>query len=280
MMLFDFPLSELIWLAVVIMLGGVVTGILAGLFGIGGGAIIVPVLYEVFRVLEVPEAVRLKLCVGTSLAIIVPTTLRSFQSHRARGAVREDIVRMWRWPAVVGVAIGSVLAAFAPSFIFKLVFVLFALTVGLKLLFAPEGWRVAARLPGQGAMRAYGFTVGLCSSLTGVSGGSISNLILTLYAVPIHNAVAVSAGVGVPITIAGTIGYVIAGWPHRDLLPPLSVGFVSLIGFAVMAPVSSFTAGYGARLAHALERRQLEVAFGIFLLLVAARFVASLIWKT
>jgi uncharacterized membrane protein YfcA len=272
------PLSELGWLAVAVLVGGLVTGILAGLFGIGGGAVIVPVLYEVFRIMDVPEPVRMQLCVGTSLAIIVPTTLRSFRAHRAKGMVREEVVRAWIWPAVTGVAIGSVLAAFAPAAVFKLVFVLFAVTVALKLLFAREGWQIAAHLPGRVAMSIYGATVGLCSSLTGVSGGSISNLILTLYAVPIHNAVAISAGIGVPITIAGTVGYALAGWPHLALLPPLSIGFVSLIGFAVMAPVSSLTAGYGAHLAHALRPRQLEVAFGIYLLLVATRFAASLVW--
>ena len=117
----------------------------------------------------------------------------------------------------------------------------------------------------------------MLSSLIGVSGGSISNLVLTLYGKPIHNAVATSAGVGVPITIVGTIGYVLAGWPHLAQLPPLSIGFVSLIGFVLMAPVSSFTAGYGARLAHRLPRRQLEIAFGMFLLAVALRFLVELI---
>ena len=272
------PLNELAWLAAAVLIGGVVTGILAGMFGIGGGAIIVPVLYEVFRVLEVPEPVRMQLCIGTSLAIIVPTTLRSYQAHRARGRAREDIVRIWALPAVVGVAAGSVLAAFAPAAIFKVVFVVFVLTIGFKMLFGRDSWRLATELPGRASMTCYGFAVGLLSALTGVSGGSMSNLILTLYAVPIHAAVVVAAGIGVPITIAGTIGYAIAGWPHLDLLPPLSVGFVSLIGFVVMAPVSSFTATYGARLAHRLQRRQLEVAFGVFLWLVAIRMIASLIW--
>jgi uncharacterized membrane protein YfcA len=272
------PLDELAWLAAAVLAGGLVTGVLAGLFGIGGGAVIVPVLYEVFRVLDVPEPVRMQLCVGTSLAIIVPTTLRSFRAHRAKGMVREDIMGAWIGPAVAGVVAGSVVAAFAPAAVFKLVFVLFATTVGLKLLFARETWQLAASLPRRLAMRAYGFVVGLCSALTGVSGGSISNLILTLHAVPIHNAVAISAGIGVPITIAGTVGYVLAGWPHMAVLPPLSIGFVSLIGFAVMAPVSSLTASYGASLAHRLRPRQLEIAFGIYLLLVAVRFVASLVW--
>jgi uncharacterized membrane protein YfcA len=272
------PLSELAWLAVAVLVGGVVTGLLAGLFGIGGGAIIVPVLYEVFRVLDVPEQVRMQLCIGTSLAIIVPTTLRSYHAHRARGPVRDDIVRVWTWPVVIGVVVGSMLAAFAPAALFKVVFVLFTLAIGFKMLFGRDTWRVAAELPGRTVMIGFGLAIGLLSSMTGVSGGSMSNLILTLYAVPLHDAVMVAAGIGVPLTIAGAIGYVVAGWKYTALLPPLSIGFVSLIGFAVMAPVSSFTAGYGARLAHALKKRQLEVAFGIFLWLVAARFIASLLW--
>ena len=113
----------------------------------------------------------------------------------------------------------------------------------------------------------------------GVSGGSLSNIVLTLYGKPIHQAVATSAGLGVPITIVGTLGYILAGLPHHALLPPLSLGFVSLIGVAVMAPVSSLTAPYGARLAHRLSRRTLELAFSCFLLLVSARFLVSLFWN-
>ena len=126
-------------------------------------------------------------------------------------------------------------------------------------------------------MAIYGFIIGLASAMIGVSGGSISNLVLSLYGKPIHTAVATSAGVGVPITIVGTITYVLAGWPHLAQLPPLSIGFVSLFGLVLMAPVSSFTAGYGARLAHRLSRRKLEIAFGIFLMAVALRFLVSLI---
>ena len=111
----------------------------------------------------------------------------------------------------------------------------------------------------------------------GKSGGSLSNIVLTLYGKSIHQAVATSSGLGVPITIVGTIGYILAGWPHQALLPPFSLGFVSLIGLAVMAPVSSLTAPYGARLAHTLSRRTLEVVFSCFLLLVSGRFLVSLI---
>ena len=271
------PVNELLWLALLIVAGGIVTGLLAGLFGIGGGGIVVPVLYEVFRTLGVAEDVRMQLCIGTSLAIIVPTTIRSYITHRRKGAALSDVVRQWTIPAVFGVAIGAVAAAFAPSAVFKVTFIFFTLIISTKMLFGNDNWRLADDLPRGPLMWFYGMIVGLVSSLIGVSGGSISNLILSLYGKPIHNAVATSAGIGVPITIIGTLGYAFAGWPHLSALPPLSLGFVSLIAFALMAPVSSYTASYGALLAHRLPRRRLEIAFGIFLVMVALRFIVSLL---
>jgi uncharacterized protein len=275
-MVFGVPVSELLLLAALIVAAGLVTGILAGLFGIGGGTLIVPVLYEVFSVLGVPDEVRFQLCVGTSIAIIVPTNVRSFLVHRAQGAVMMDVVRTWALPAVVGVAVGSVVAAFAPAAVLKIAFVLVGTAIAFKLLSGRDSWRLADDL-GRVGMTGYGFFLGLSASLMGISGGAISNVILTLYGKSMHNAVATSAGLGVPITIAGTIGYMLAGLPKQALMPPLSLGFVSLIGFAVMAPVASFTAPYGARLAHALSKRHLEIAFGCFLLLVCVRFAVSLV---
>jgi uncharacterized membrane protein YfcA len=275
--MFGVGLSEIIWLAVAIVVAGVVTGILAGLFGIGGGAVIVPVLYEVFRLLNVPDEVRMQLCVGTSIAIIVPTAIRSYLAHRAKGLVIPNVIRLWALTAVIGVACGAVIAAFAPAAVFKVAFVLIAGFIATKFLFAGDRWNLGTDLPGTALMRCYGFVIGLAGSLMGVSGGSLSNIILTLYGKPIHNAVATSSGLGVPITIVGTIGYILAGLPHEALLPPFSLGFVSLIGLVVMAPVSSLTAPYGARLAHRLSRRTLEIAFSCFLLLVSARFLVSLV---
>ncbi len=270
-------LNEILWLAAAIVVGGIITGLLAGLFGIGGGAVIVPVLYEVFRVLDVPEEVRMQLCVGTSIAIIVPTTVRSYLTHRAKGLVIPRVIRLWALPAVVGVACGAAIAAFAPAAVFKIAFVLIAGFIAGKFLFAGDRWNLGSELPGALPMTCYGFGIGLCGSLMGVSGGSLSNIVLTLYGKSIHQAVATSSGLGVPITIVGTLGYILAGLPHQGALPPLSLGFVSLIGLAVMAPVSSLTAPYGARLAHRLSRRNLEIVFSLFLLLVSARFLISLI---
>jgi uncharacterized membrane protein YfcA len=276
-MLLGYPIGEIVLLALWIAGAGILVGILAGLFGIGGGAIIVPVLYEVFRALEVPEDVRMQLCIGTSLAIIIPTTLRSYLGHKKKGAVISDVVRVWVLPAVAGVAIGSVIASFAPAAVFKIAFIIFISFISIKMLFGSDRWNLGSELPGRVLLAFYGFITGLFSSLVGVSGGSVSNAVLTMYGQPMQRAVATSAGIGVPITIAGTLGYMVAGWSHMAQLPPLSIGFVSLIGFALMAPVSSYTASYGVRLAHWLPRRKLEIGFGCFLILVALRFIVSLI---
>ena len=276
-MLLGYPIGEIVLLALWIVVGGILVGILAGLFGIGGGAVIVPVLYEVFRALGVPEEVRMQLCIGTSLAIIVPTTIRSYIAHKRKGAAIPEVVRIWTLPAIIGVALGSIVAHYAPAQLFKIVFVVFATLMALRMLFGTERWQLGSDLPGRAWLNFYGFITGLVSALVGVSGGTISNAVLTFYGRSMQQAVATSAGVGVPITIAGTIGYMLAGWPYMAQMPPLSIGFVSLIGFALMAPVSSYTASYGVRLAHWLPRRKLEIVFAIFLCLVALRFAISLI---
>jgi uncharacterized membrane protein YfcA len=272
------PLNELLLLIAAITVGGVVAGLLAGMFGVGGGVVVVPVLYEVFRLLGVPEVVRMQLCIGTSLAVMVPTNIRSYLTHRATGAVLTDVVKQWTPAAIVGIAIGSGIAAVAPSTVFKIAFIVIAALIAGKLLFSQQSWRLGDDLPKHPLARLYGLAVGLMASLTGVSGGSLCTMVLTLYGKRIHQAVATSAGILVPITLAGTLGYVAAGLPHQAQLPPLSIGFVSLIGFALMAPISSMTASYGARIAHALSRRVLEVAFGLFLLAASLRFLASLVW--
>jgi uncharacterized protein len=271
-------LNELLLLGAAIIAGGVLAGVLAGLFGVGGGVIAVPVLYEVFRLLGIPDAVHMQLCIGTSLAIMAPTNIRSYLTHRATGAVLTDVVRQWTPGVIAGIAIGSAVATVAPSPVFKIAFVVIAAIISGKLLFGRESWRLGEDLPRHPLARLYGLAVGLMASLTGVSGGSLCTMVLTLYGKPIHQAVATSAGIVVPITLAGTLGYIVAGLPHQALLPPLSLGFVSLIGFALMAPVSSVTASYGARMAHALSRRALEIAFGLFLLAASLRFLASLVW--
>jgi uncharacterized membrane protein YfcA len=273
--MFGIPIGELAILTAAVAGGGVLTGIMAGLFGIGGGAVIVPVLYEVFGALGVADDIRMQLCVGTSLAIIVPTTFRSYFTHRSKNLALDGLVRKWTLPAIAGVATGSAIAAVAPATVFKVAFAVIAGVIAVKLLFGRENWRIANDLPGGPALRLYGYLIGLSSSLMGVSGGSVANIIMMLYGKTIHTAVATSAGLGVPIAIVGTVGFMLAGLPHQSLMPPLSIGYVSLVGFIVMAPVSSYVAGFGARLAHKMPQRRLEIMFGLFLAVMALRFIAA-----
>lgn len=267
------PIADLISLALALLAAGVLTGLLAGMFGVGGGAVIVPVLYQIFAFLGVPEDVRMHLCVGTSLAIIIPTSIQSFRAHRAKGKVLEDVLKIWAVPVVLSVLAGGLIAAFAPALVLKLVFVVVAGANAIKQLAGRDDWRIAPDLPGIIGMRAYGVLIGLASALMGIGGGAISNMILTLHGKAIHQAVATSSGLGVLISIPGALSYIAAGWPKMAQLPPFSVGYVSLLGLALVAPVSAFAAPYGARLAHRLNKRTLEVAFGLFLLLVSLRFL-------
>lgn len=275
--------GEIVVLVAILIAAGVVSGLFAGLFGVGGGAILVPVLYELYRVAEVPEEVRMPLCVGTSLAIIIPTSIRSFSAHRARGAVDSSVLRHWAVPVVLGVVAGSLIARYAPEQLFKVVFVFVAGISAARLLFGRESWRIGEDFPKNVLMKVYGFVIGVLSTLMGIGGGQLSNLMMTFYGRPIHQAVATSSGLGVIISIPATFGYIYAGWPAAAEFPnvaalqfPFALGYVSLIGTALVVPTSMLVAPLGVRLAHSLSKRRLEAAFGIFLLVVCARFVIDL----
>jgi uncharacterized membrane protein YfcA len=254
------------------------------LFGIGGGAILVPVFYECFRLAGVPLEVRMPLCVGTSLAIIIPTSIRSFRAHYAGGAVDMAILKQWWLPILIGVVAGSVTARYAPERLFKIVFVVVAWSAAARLLLARDNWKFGDDVPKGPLMKLYGFFVGLLSTLMGVGGGLFANLLMTFYGRPIHQAVATSSALAVLISIPGAIGYVYAGWPAAANYPavaalqlPFAIGYVSLIGAVLVMPTSLLTAPLGVRAAHAMSKRTLEMAFGCYLFIVGSRFVASLL---
>ncbi|HWK68804.1 MAG TPA: sulfite exporter TauE/SafE family protein [Rhizobiaceae bacterium] len=281
--MFGIPLFDLAWLTLALLIAGGLTGLLAGVFGVGGGALAVPVLYELFTYLDVPEQVRMPLCVGTSLAVIIPTSIRSFLAHRAKGAVDMSILKIWAVPVVVGVLVGSVIARYAPAELFKAVFVGVAGVSALRLLLGKDSWNFGTSMPGRALMIFYGWIIGILSALMGIGGGQLSSLFMTFYGRPIHQAVATSSGLGILISVPGTLGYIYAGWPRAAefpdvsaLQPPLALGYVSILGLAAFIPTSTLAAPLGAKLAHTLSRRQLEIAFGIFLLFVCARFLVDL----
>src|ERR1700716_3013058 len=277
-------LSELIELALLLVAVGALSGFLAGVFGIGGGAILVPVFYECFRLAGVPLEVRMPLCIGTSLAIIIPTPIRSFRAHYARGAVDMAILKKWLLPIVIGVLAGSITARYAPERLFKIVFVAVAWTAAARLLLARETWKFGDDLPLGPLMKAYGFFVGLLSTLMGIGGGLFSNLLMTFYGRPIRHAGATSSALAVLISIPRALGYVSAGWPAAERYPgvaalqlPFAIGYVSLIGAVLVMPTSLLTAPLGVKAAHAMSKRTLEMAFGCYLFIVGSRFVISLL---
>lgn len=270
--MFEFAL-----MAVALLLGGAATGLLAGLFGVGGGAVMVPVLYEVFGVVGVAQEVRMPLCVGTSLMAIIPTAIASYRKHLSKGLVDQDILKLWIVPVLIGVIIGSIIARYAPAGLFKLVFVIVAGVSTARLLFGNETWKLADSLPSKLVMRLYGLMIGGLSALMGIGGGQLSNIFMMLYGRNIHQAVSTSAGLGVIIAIPGAIGFIFAGWPKMAILPPGSLGYVSLIAFACIVPASIITAPIGASWSHRMPRRKLEIAFGIFLMLVCLRFLHSIV---
>lgn len=262
-------------LVLALAVAGAMIGFLAGLFGIGGGAISVPIFYELFLLLGHAPEVAMPTAVGTSLAVIIPTSINSARGHFKRGTVDVDLLRQWAVPVVLGVVAGAVIARFAEPAIFQLAFVVVASINAAKLLLGGSGWRLRDHLPGRWALRAFGAVVGLVSTLMGIGGGAISTMFLTLHNVPIHRAVSTSAGVGVLIALPATIGYVLAGWGKPDLLPD-ALGYVSLWTFLLTIPTSLLTTRAGVSLAHSLSRRRLETAFGLFLALVSLRFLFAL----
>lgn len=270
--------SDFIWLAPALALAGVATGVLAGLFGVGGGAIIVPVLHQTLRFTGVTDEVAMPVSVGTSLAVIVPTSIASARTHLAKGAVDMTVIRGWVVPVVLGVALGAAIARNAPAALFKLVFVGISTFTAVRMLGGFTDWRLGDAPPKGPLSWAVGALIGLLSALMGVGGGQLVNLYMSLFGAPIHVAVGTAAGVGALISAPGALGFAIAGFGKLDL-PPGSIGFVSLIGFAFIAPMAALAAPYGARLAHAWPKRKLEVAFGLFLVVIIARFLASLIFR-
>jgi len=270
------PAGELVLLAGALLAAGFATGLLAGLLGIGGGAVLVPVLYDTFGALGIDDALRMHLAVGTSLAVIVPTSLRSFAGHRARGAVDMALLRSMALPVVAGVALGALLARYTDEAVLKGIWVGAAALMALKLIFARESWRLGDEIPGQPFRALYGGFVGLVSTLMSIGGGVFITALMTFYGRPIQRAVATSSGFGPLIAIPGALGFVWAGW-HAAGLPPGSLGYVSLLGALLIVPTSVGAAPLGVRIAHGISRRKLELAFATFLLAVGLRFLVSLI---
>ncbi len=266
---------DLIPLFFILLAAGAVAGLLAGVFGIGGGAVLVPVFYQMFGLLGVDEVVRMHLSVGTSIAIIVPTSLRSFLAHRGKGAVDLELLKSFRFAVPLGVVLASLIVAYVSSGALRIIFACCSLAIAMKMLFGKDGWKLADDIPTGFPRIVAGGAIGFFSTLMGIGGGVFNNTFMTAFGRKIHEAVATSSGVGVLISIPGVVGYIWAGWGASGL-PVYSIGYVNLIMVMLIIPVTMLAAPLGVRIAHSLKKRHLEIGFGIFLVIVAIRFFASL----
>ena len=263
--------SELLPLIAILAASGLLAGFVAGLLGVGGGIVTVPVLEYSLRYVDVPEEYRLHVAVATSLAAIIPTSISSARAHHARQAVDGALARSWAVPMVLGAAVGSVLAARAPLPVLAAIFGGIAWLIAAKMLLPLDHLRAAGQVPRGAGGAVLASLIGGISAVMGIGGGTLAVPTLSLCGYPIHRAVGTAALFGVFISIPGTAGYLLAR-PAVDL-PWATVGWVSLAGLALIAPGSMLTAKLGARVSHALSRRRLAQAFGVFLALVGARML-------
>jgi uncharacterized membrane protein YfcA len=268
-------LEYLILLAAALAASGLIAGTLAGLFGVGGGIVLVPVLYHAFAAVGVDESVRMHLAVGTSLATIIPTSVRSVMAHEQHGAVHWRLLREFSPATGIGTIGGGILTAFLSNEALIAVFASLALLMSIYLGFGKEEWRLGDRVPGGVVGHAAAFAIGFASALMGIGGGTFAVSAMSVYGVPIHEAVATSAGLGFVISVPGALSYMAAGWGDPDL-PPLSLGFVSLIGLALVVPATILAAPWGVALAHRLSRATLRRGFAVFLAATALRMVLEL----
>jgi uncharacterized protein len=260
-----------------LLLTGLVAGTLAGLLGVGGGIVMVPVLYYVFDFLDVmDEDLIMHMAVGTSLAAMIPTSLRSAAGHRAKGNVDEELFRRWLIPVIAGALIGIMIAAFAKGPVLMTVFAVFATLSALHMGFGKDEWRIADTLPGRKAQGVIGFCIAGVSVMMGIGGGTFGVPILTLFGYPIHRAVGTAAAVGIIIAVVGGLGFILSGL-GVDGRPPFSLGYASLIGVALIIPATLLSAPWGVTLANILSRFWLRRAFALFLGITGARMIASLL---
>ncbi len=268
--------GDLAWLVLALLASGLVGGFLAGLLGIGGGGILVPVIYETLTFLHVPDDIRMQMVLGTSFAVIVPTAISSFRGHLAKGAVDTAVLKRLGPFVVAGVLAGIVLVSIVSGVVLKWVWVVCGSLLAIKMVLGREDWRIADDVPDNIPVRIAAFVIGVISTLMSIGGGMFLVTLFTLCGWSILKAVATSSGFGPLIAVPGLLGYIYAGWGNPEL-PPLSLGFVSVVGAAMIVPASVIAAPFGVRLAHGLPRRKLELAFAAFLAIVATRLLISLL---
>ena len=254
---------------------GAVAGVLAGLLGVGGGIVLVPMMVAIFPTVGVPAEYVQQMALGTSLASIMITSISSARAHNKRGAVHWDIFRNITPGILLGTFVGGLIATHMPTLALKIIFICFLLVVSVQML---SGYRPPAtrNMPGFVGTSGVGMGIGVISSFVGIGGGTLSVPFMSSCNVPLHHAVGTSAAIGFPIAVAGTLGFIVGGWGRPDL-PAMSLGFVNLWALLGIASASFLTAPLGAKLSHSLPAAKLKKGFACFLILVALKMIWGLL---
>jgi uncharacterized membrane protein YfcA len=268
------PLNEILLLLAALMAAGLVGGVVAGLFGVGGGTVIVPAVFYAFEVLGVGGEGNLHTAIGTSLLTIVATSWRSLKAHRSHGAVDEGVLKTWTPWVAAGALIGAAAAGVTSMEGLAIVYGVCLLVVAAQMGLLPERITLRRDLPTGWGRRATGTLIGGLSAMMGIGGGSFGGMMMTLCGRPIHQAVATASGFGLAIGAVATLGFVAFGWDAGGR-PPLSLGYVNVPGAIVMAVLTTAVAPWGAKLAHALDRKVLRRAFAVYLVVTAAAVVVK-----
>ncbi|WP_127144311.1 sulfite exporter TauE/SafE family protein [Pelagibacterium montanilacus] len=265
-----------IWISAMVF-AGLLGGFVAGLLGVGGGIVIVPVLYFVLGGMGVDDDIRMKLAVATSLATILFTSLSSARSHYRKDAVDFSLLKTWGIPIFIGVVAGTATGGYVSGMVLTLVFAVVALLVAINMTLRANASALRDGFP-NGPVKAFcGFVVGSISAMMGIGGGTLSVPILTAFGFDIRRAVGTASAIGFIIAIPGTIGYMLAGLGEANL-PAGSVGYVNFIALAALAPLTMLVAPFGAKVAHMIPRNILSYAFSAFLLVTSIRMFVD-VWQ-
>ena len=258
----------LLQMLALLLVTGALAGVLARLLGVGGVLVLVPAFFYVFGALGFGGPQLMQMCLATSLATIIVTSVRSVLSHNKKGAVDWEILRTWAPGIVIGAALGMMTVASLRSSTLQLIFGVLALIVGLYMAFGRSSWRLSDTMPSGAKRMAASPLLGFMSVLMGIGGGSFGVPFMSLHGVAIHRAVATAAGFGVLIAVPAVVGFLFVPI-DPEVRPPFTLGAVNLIAFFVVIAMTLLTAPIGVRLAHAMDAKPLKKAFGVFLTLVA-----------
>ena len=270
----DVSLTELVMMLAALVGAGAVAGVIGGLFGVGGGTVLVPALFYAFSVLGVGGEHNLHVAIGTSLLTIVATSLRSLATHRKHGAVDEVVLKTWTPWVAFGGLVGAFIAGGSPMSALAVVYGVCLLVIAAQMGLLPERITLRKDLPTGWGRRIVASVIGVLSAMMGVGGGSFGGMTMTLCGRPIHQAVATSSGFGLAIGLAASLGFVVFGWGAEGV-PPLTLGYVNVPAAVIMGLLTAWTAPYGARLAHRLDRKKLRSAFALYLLVTAILVVVK-----